>query len=158
MAYIDNTQTKKEIEDAIRGNSVSNLAPSKVIDSIQPVINVNPKDYRRVNIIKSTAVAGTVYTTPSNKDFYLTNTHLSASTNQASQTGTVSISVLPKGETSTIIINAIRLLTTVILDSDHSEIFESFERPILLERNSTITLAITNTTAARAIIFGYEVD
>ena len=158
MAYIDNTQTKKEIEDAIRGNSVSNLAPSKVSDNVQLVCNVNPKDYRRCNIIKTATSATTIYTTPTDKDFYISGSMLSISTTAAG-TNVASINIVPFGESVAIPINSARIFNTATVDGDHAEVYTPFSIPILLARGSTITSTSSGTIGSgRYTIIGYTVE
>ena len=157
MAYIDNTDTKKEMNDAMRGNAVSNIAPTKIIDSVQPVININPKDYRRCNIIKSTSSAGTVYTTPADKDFYLTGVFFSGSNKTASQDSVVSVAFVPKGATSLTVLS-LTYSTTAILDTNHANDNVVFPFPILLERSSSLILTSTNNATQRLSIFGYTVE
>lgn len=157
MAYIDNTQTKKEIEDAIRGNSVSNLAPSKVSDNVQLVCNVNPKDYRRVNIVARQGGSGTVYTTPTDKEFYLTDTHLAGTVSAASTSATQTITITPLGQAA-VICNSLYLRTLITNDATSGVSNFSFSKPILLARGSAITYAQANCNAQDCVIFGYTVE
>lgn len=78
MVYVNNNETIKELNDAIKGDFVSNIAPKSINNSVQPVININPKDYKIINIVKSNT-SGTIYATPTNKDFYLRGITLSGS-------------------------------------------------------------------------------
>lgn len=162
MAYIDNSETKKEINDAIRGNAVSNLAPTKVNDSVQPVININPKDYRRCNIVKvgsATNANATIYTTPTDKDFYLVGACISRIKDAASDETFSSIALTIDGDTSST--NILRL-SGITLTADSKELSSDFTCPIRLKRGSTITLARTASTAGvltySATIWGYTVE
>ena len=157
MAYIDNTDTKKEMNDAMRGNAVSNVAPTKIIDSVQPVININPKDYRRVNIVKS-STSTSIYTTPLDKDFFLVGWFLNATNKTASQDTSVTITAFPKGETSSVVLSACNFSTSAIKDVAESNIGLMLPNPILIERNTAIAVARTNAATTRATIFGYTVE
>ena len=163
MAYIDNTDTKKEMNDAMRGNAVSNIAPTKINDSVQPVININPKDYRRCNIVRGQTLgtSGTttaIYTTPSDKDFYLCNYSLSiikdATCDIASGAITASITV----DGASRIIAGIAVLTTT---AQNSVITVSFNSPIRLDRNTSVSLTGTFTVGSLQrthSIVGYTVE
>lgn len=162
MAYIDNTDTKKEINDAIRGNAVSNLAPTMVNNSIQPVINVNPKDYRRCNIIKrnsaSNSTSATVYTTPADKDFFLSAATLTVCKDATSTSTLSTLTIVPNTETSAVQLLDIASLT---LTAQDGTISITLPNPIQLARNSAIN--VTNTTnvaniRADATIIGYTVE
>jgi len=157
MAYIDQTQTKKEIEDAIRGNSVSNIAPTKVSDNVQLVLNVNPKDYRRVNVIKRVSAAGTVYTTPLDKDFFYVGSSMTGDLTTASTAVGMTMSIFPKGEAS-VVVNASNFRTTAILDTAYSVSTVMLPNAILLERGTAIVFSASNTTSRSATIFGYTVE
>jgi hypothetical protein len=78
MAYIDNSDLKKEINDAIRGNSVSNIAPSVVGQQVIPVFETNPKLLKEVTVysLTSSSTGGNFVTTPAvstGKFFYITH-------------------------------------------------------------------------------------
>jgi hypothetical protein len=158
MAYIDQTQTKKEIEDAIRGNSVSNIAPTKVNDDVQLVLNVNPKDYRRVNVVKS-ATSGTIYTTPSTKEFYLTGAYLSA---QSTTVGSnwFRLAVTPFSENTSTIIAQVPVEVTVAISGASEEVYLDFSScPIRLANSSNIATSTGGTlSVSRCCIFGYTVE
>jgi len=156
MAYIDKNDTKIEINDAIRGNSVSNLAPSKVNDSVQLVCNVNPKDYRRCNIVRRASNNATIYTAPTDKDFYLCGTHISGTSSAVSNNG-IQIAIVPKGD-ATVIINRITQTPTAVTDALTSVSNQDFSFPILLERGSTIAVTFTTMVAGNVSIYGYTVE
>ena len=158
MAYIDNTDTKKEMNDAMRGNAVSNIAPTKINDSVQPVININPKDYRRINILKTAATETTIYTTPTDKDFYLHGTYISAASGAAGNNA-ARISVIIDGDTAATIINVVNMRLTAAIDGQNGVSNQDFVKPIKLARNSAITSSKSGTlTAAQYTIIGYTVE
>ena len=153
MVYIDNTQTKKEMEDAVRGNSVTNIAPTKVNDFIQPVININPKDYRRVNIVRSRATAGAIYTTPVDKDFFLTSSFLSVA-KVAADTGTdASVTCTIDGASQTL-----TTVSGVTLTLNFANLAREFNPPIKIDRNTAITSVAGNITRCGSGICGYTVE
>jgi len=81
---IQNSSTIKEVRQ-VGGLSISEGFPQELGSTIVPVVNVNPKAYRTINIVKfaqGTATGNTVvYTTPTDRDFYLTNYVFSSSAN-----------------------------------------------------------------------------
>jgi hypothetical protein len=160
MAYIDNTDTKKEMNDAMRGNSVSNLAPTRIADTVQPVININPKDYRRLNIVKRqtaiNATSGTIYTTPADKDFYVTSASLTMIKDVTSTSVSSTISCTIDGISTQLLFIPELSLTVQTLS-----VSESFPNAIKLDRNTTITVTnstnVANITSA-GCIKGYTVE
>jgi hypothetical protein len=158
MAYIDNSDTKKEINDAIRGNAVSNIAPTQLANQVIPVLDVNPKNFRIINVIKGNSAAGTLYTTPTDQDFFLCALTLSASNKTASQDTIASITCFPKGETTARTLIQVNFSTSALIDVNHDSLSLTFEQPILLERGSIISLTATNAQTYRGVAFGYVVD
>lgn len=160
MVYIDNTQTKKEIEDAIRGNSVSNLAPTKVSDTVQLVLPINPKDYRRVNIVKTglatNATSATIYTTPTDKDFFLTSLALSIIKDVTSTSLRTDIAVVIDGAAQNLL-----SICSLTLTAQAQNIAQSYHAPIKIDRGTNITVSNTTNVAnitARANLTGYTVE
>lgn len=160
MAYIDQSQTKREIDDAIRGNTTSNLAPTKVSDDVQLVLNVNPKDYRRCNIVKfredTNSTGGVIYTTPTDRDFYLVAAQLEL-IKDATSTSTIS------QITSTIDGAAIKILTipSLTLTAQTSSKTISFPNAVKLDRGVTIGSSNGTNVAnikLHSLIYGYLVD
>lgn len=160
MAYIDNSETKKELNDAIRGNAVSNIAPTQLANQVIPVINVNPKDYRICNINKTTvatnSTSAVIYTTPADKDFFITACSLTV-IKDATSTSTLSrIKLTIDGAEASIL-----PITTLTLTAQDSAFSISFPNPIKIDRDSIIS--ITNSTnvaniSTRASIHGYTVE
>ena len=140
----------------MRGNSVSNVAPTKINDTIQPVININPKDYRRINILVERTSNGSIYTTPNDRDFFLVGGLLSSELNGAGS-ATSRVTVILKGQTSATTFMRVNLRATALNDKDSQTIVNNLSLPILLERGSAIALANVSTTTIGTIC-GYVVD
>lgn len=159
MAYIDNNETIKELKDAIRGNSVSNVAPNNVSGVVTPVFDINPKSFRVTNIVRRSTVSTTLYTTPTDRDFYLFGYYLDLAHNIAAQSGNITITCTPKGGPQ-IVIGSLSYATTALIDRDSKNSFVWFEKPILLERNTTIFTDSTGTAAIgrQYVIFGQQTD
>lgn len=158
MAYIDNTQTKREIDDAIRGNSVTNLAPTKVSDNVQLVLNVNPKDYKNSEIVLSNtcvnSTSSTIYTTPTDRDFYLTSAQLSMIKDAGALSTYSAINCTINGDANVRLIRVIGLATTAQTES----LSISFPAPVKVDRGTAITVINSNAGAnvsASGLIAGY---
>jgi hypothetical protein len=154
MAYIDNSETKRELDEAIRGNAQTNISPASIANQVVPVININPKEYLNINVISRRTSAGTIITTNTIKDTYLMAVQLSAELNGAG-TGEARISATPRGQASSSIY-AHNLRATIATDADSQSGSITFPKGILLEKGSTITLTLSVTTAS-AIVFLCEV-
>ncbi len=131
-------------------------APLDVDNIIYPVIQVES----RLNIVKSinktTSGGTTIYTTPLDKDFYLTGIHLSYVKDAACDlaTGAIFVSVTIDG-----VLTSILQLATLITTAQAESEYLNFDKPLKLDRGTTITLG-NNTFAAGACpragsIFGY---
>lgn len=160
MAYIDNSDTKKEMNDAMRGNSVSNIAPTKIADIVQPVININPKDYRRCNIVRSNNAANntsaTIYTTPLDKDFYLVSSSLFVIKDITATSTSSDIRVVVEGVTNSII-----AISGITLTPQANGQTISFSSPIKIDRGTNITVINSTNVAnikASGTIIGYTVE
>lgn len=77
MATINNSDLFKELKEGIKLQQLRDVIPSQLADKVVPVMEVNPKLLRRTNLIKSQSATAnsntTIYTTPTDKDFFLTN-------------------------------------------------------------------------------------
>jgi len=161
MAYIDNTQTKREIDDAIRGNSVSNVAPGQVSNDVQLVCDVNPKNYRKINVVKSgqasNSTATTLYTTPIDKDFFLTNAAISVNKDITATSIESAIVLTLEDGTSTSILN----IGGITLTPQSQCMSISFNNAVKLKRNSTIVIINSSNVAnilTKVNIMGYISD
>jgi hypothetical protein len=162
MAQIYNTDLSKEL---IQGASIQvnrDLVPNQLAEKVVPVMEVNPKLLRTINVIKTgvSQVTGsvTIYTTPTNQDFFLTNIDYNiikdAVCDQA--TGTLSIT----GYVGGILIYLIRIPIITLTAQDKSIQIE-FKNPIKLDRGTTLIMGATYTAGVMnrvANIFGYVTD
>jgi len=102
------------------------------------------------------ATSGTVFTTPTDKDFYLCSAVLAMATNNTATSTSSSMSVVIDGVTVTLL--EIRHVT---LTPDNIVQSQAYDPPILLDRGSLIALA--NSTAVGTIttagtITGYTLE
>jgi len=118
----------------------------EVISNIQPVIAIAPV----AGIIKSGA-SGTIFTTPADKDFYLTG--LSASFSKAA--GDTGTSLTLTGFVDGVSVPLIRL-AGVTLTVERDSVVADFTYPIKIDRNTAIASGASGTfTASAFCIRGY---
>jgi len=158
MANINNSQLSKELIDGAKIQTSFDRIPTQLADKVVPVMEVNPKMLRRINVVKRSSTAGTIYTTPTDKDFYLIAYSLNA-TSTAAGSNIFSLSVVPEEEGVATIIGAVYLYNTAAIDADSGLQSLSFPIAIKLKRGSTVVTASSGTTAARSCtIFGYTTE
>lgn len=74
MLGLKSTFLKKLFSESVETNSLTPINP-EISQTIIPTLNLDPN----IEIVKAGSVTTTtIYTTPTDKDFYLTNLHLSA--------------------------------------------------------------------------------
>ncbi len=161
MAQIHNTDLFKELKDGIKIQQMRDVIPSQLAEKVVPVMEVNPKLLRRINVMKkgaaSNATSSTIYTTPTDKDFFLTNATICAwkdvTAVAASQRLNVTIdgAVTPIFTIETLTLTAIQPVTASL----------NFSCPLKIDRGTGISVTNDNATAntkVAATIFGYLVD
>jgi hypothetical protein len=156
MATIYNSQLKEEIRDGAKIQQNVDNIPSRLADSVVPTMEVNPKFFRRINVIARATSTGTIYTTPTDKDFFFVGCQMAGAHSTASASGSSTLSVIPEGQAA-IIVSSIFARTSVILDVDTSNSTLMLPLPIKLAKGSIIAYTATNFTANACTIFGYEV-
>lgn len=163
MTNVNNPQTIRELVQAANLQVGFDEIPSKLASSIVPVIDINSKNFRICDIVvnaqASTAGTTTIYTTPSNKDFYLTAIIVTSS--PAVPTGmTLSADRGIKGvvnnQTTTLVPGCIGVSNSFTTIPS-----QQFNYPIKLDRNTAITHLTDYTGGAVYIsytIVGYSVE
>lgn len=156
MAQIYNSDLTKELVKGASIQQSKDQVPNQLAEKVVPVMEVNPRLLRSVNVIRHVAVAGTMYTTPTDRDFYLTYANVSTSIASANNFyGTITIT--PKGGAAVIVLSAVGCATALVTGAS-STATANFDTPILLERGSTISFAVSNADVKHAQIGGYIVD
>lgn len=159
MAYIDNSETKKELDEAIRGNAQTNLSPSNVAGQVIPVININPKHSRRCNITRATSAtgsSGTIYTAPTDKDFFIVACSLSVCKDVTATSTNSDINVTIDGAT-----NPILSIAGLTLTAQSESVSLCFNSPIKIDRGTSVTISNTTNVAnirTRGTITGYTTE
>lgn len=160
MATIHNTDLTKELKDGGRLQQLKDVIPSQLADKVVPVMEVNPKLLRNLEIRDATATnatSATILTTPATgQDVYLIGASLSM-IKDATATSTASRVVLATDAGSYSILNIAGL--TLTAQSETMTI--ALPRPIKLARNTTVTVRnstnVGNVTSIGAIFY-YVVD
>ncbi len=127
----------------LKAESISDVMPM-----IQPTVEIKP----RLNIIKSVVTDQTIYTTPTDKDFYLTNTYISMCKAAGDTGSAISINAFIDG-VATLILSIGGITGTV----DYQSVAENYGQDgIKIDKGTIINLSITGTyTSKRALIKGY---
>ena len=154
MATIYNSDLTKGLQKNAKIQINVDSVPNKLAEKVVPTMETNPQLLRVCNIVRSgTAVntTATIYSTPTNKDFYLTSIELAHDSGAGS--GIVWITVTIDGAAQ--IISRVPVPAAAGLAvSNNGGVF-----PIKIDRGTNIT--ITSDTAgvdAYGVIVGYTID
>jgi hypothetical protein len=157
---IQSTDLKKAIIEATKINPSAATIPNKLSDVVVPVIDVSPAHNRVCEIVRAAsavnATSTTIYTTPTDKDFYLTAASIST-IKDVTATSLASFIETNIGGAARQILYIIGLTLTV--QSGQTSI--SFPVPIKIDRGVNIIIAHTTNVAnvsSRGLIYGYTVD
>lgn len=144
-------------EDSVRifnfksGDSLGEINPV-----IQPIVQISPK----INIIRSAsatnATSGTIYATPTDKDFYVIGCMISHTRDVTATSTSSEIACSIDGLSRSLI-----KLNTITLTVGSKEASMSFTHPIKIDRNTNITVTNTTNTAnltTTGVIYGFTVE
>lgn len=161
MSKINNSETTQEIIKAARLASAFQV-PTELGNAVVPVVEVNPRLVRTANITRSqtaTYSAATIYTTPTNQDFYLCSVTYSISKDVVSDAPTsgTGIRIVVDGAN-----RDLALLSMITLTAQTLFLSYSLPFPIKVDRNTNITIpSITGSLGVvyrSASITGYTVE
>lgn len=153
---INNAELKKAFSDSTKTQLLEQV---QVVDNskVIPIVDVTPRKFKNTDIVRrnvcQNATSTTLYTTPSNADFYLTGVSLNVIKDATSQSVSSRVNIIINGATQTILSIEGLSLTAQIESNTISVI-----RPVKVDRGTNITLTNTNATAnitAGATICGY---
>jgi len=163
MTNVNNPQAIKELVSAANLQVGFDEVPSKLANSIVPVININPKQLRIANIsafaASNASGAITIYSVPTTQDFYLTGIQYTLAKDVTCDmaTGQAAVTIAINGKASRIIDVGIITLT-----AQQYSISREFNPPIKIDKGyvmATTTNAYTAGTCSRTInILGYSVE
>jgi len=158
MVEIQNKEILDNISSDIKESNTAVL-PRSLANTIQPVINVNPRGNTVVYRVTSGSTgATTIVTTPADKDFYLTGIMISYVKTATCDNTSFTAQCTPKDQNSSV--TFIELLGTT-LTAEKDSIYLSFPEPILLARNSGVSITGIFSAGAmtkRGMVFGKIVD
>ena len=141
--------------EAIRSSGNLTLSegyPQNMRGDIKAVMDMTPRTHRFNNVIAS-AASGTIYTTPTDRDFFLTGIDISGS-KAVGDSGTV-LSLLVNIDGIARTVSIIQKQTVTAESTDKSV---QFAVPFKLTRGSVVTYTLTGTwTITQAIVMGYTV-
>lgn len=154
-----NSQLSQELREA--GKIQGGYIPDKIIDSIQPVMEVNPALLRRCDILRSanrtTTGTSTLYTTPSDQDFYVVGVILSWAADAAND-GTSATIACTIGGTATG--RNLAHIAKITLSAIQTTVAYSLPIPVKIDRGTNITYGgafTAGTSSIFATIIGYTV-
>lgn len=159
MSQINNTEVIKRIlDDAHIQTSVDEI-PKELGKTIVPVLISNPE--RVCNIVRGVHQANTgsqtIYTTPTDKDFYLVAANLNTSNLPVGAYGTASMDVVIDGDTQELL-----RITTNVGTNEARDVTSNnnYPVPIKIDRGTAIITTQTNQAVffVGANIVGYTVD
>lgn len=160
MANIYNGDLKRELISAVGIQTAREQVPNQIADKVVPVIDVNPNSHRIINIITTSYANNanaTIYTTPTNKDFYLTSVVLCRTKDAASDDTYSFLGGTIEGAQ----VSFIRL-SGITLTAQQQEVAINYPLPVKIDRGTTITLSKTSTTVGvnnlTGSISGYTVE
>jgi len=161
MADIHNSDLKREIIDGAKINTAFDKIPQQLAEKVVPVMETNPKFFRTINVVESgsrdTSGQIALYTTPTDKDFYITSVQINNQSDVTADNTDAYISTkLPDGNSATLA-QLFKLSTTVF----QGVINLSFPIPIKIKRGTAINFGSTFTAGASitgAGITGYIVE
>lgn len=158
MATITRGSVIQKTQDLLGLQSGSDQIPNQSANIVSPVIEVGPKfsTIMKTNSASTSSNTTLIYTTPTDKDFYLTYACLSATKDAASDNTAVSLFVSVDNSSSRVLFQEMQTLTATSFTN-----IANFNYPLKLNRGSQILLGGTFTVGTmnkRATIAGFIVE
>tara|TARA_Y100000310_G_C20678101_1_gene814254 strand:- start:1426 stop:1911 length:486 start_codon:yes stop_codon:yes gene_type:complete len=143
LAKIESERVVKEIIEGLSLSTGRESVPTETNDKVQVVFDPQHRKFCNIGatVDASNATSVTLFTTPSDRDFYLVSANLSL-IKDASSTSLISALVITMDDGSTVNIIRIPTFTTT---AQTASINATFPIPIKLARNTGVS--ITNSTA-----------
>jgi hypothetical protein len=158
MARITRSSILLWMQDVLGIQAATGNVPLETANVIQPVVEVGPKVSKVLKIASATTSSNStlIYTTPTDKDFYLTGAVLSHSKDATSDNTLVGILVFVDGLQARVLFRELQTTT-----AGNSTDVMNLSFPLKLDRGSRIDLAGTftaGTMSKRASITGFIVE
>jgi len=163
MVKIQNNELLQELKE-ITHELNDMLLPREIAKDIQPVIILKQHktwDFRG-SFTASSGADLTLFTTPTDRDFYIVGYHVTINKNAACDHATdgdaVKLNMTPRNQATRTILE----VPLITLQAARIDLLYTFEQPVLLARGSTITLDTAPTHTAgvfqrNARMWGYSV-
>jgi len=157
-----NNDIRTAIKQILNLEQYTDRVPAEISSTVGLVVDVNPNHNRIVNIVRSgtaiNATSGTIYTTPTDKDFYILGANLSVIKDVTSTATQSYIQITVDGDATP---RSIMLSAGLTLTVQTSQNNFTLPVPIKLTRGTTVT--VNNDTAVANIstvgtIYGFTVD
>lgn len=157
---INNSETVQALRSATQPQDPTELSPS-FSNSVVPVIEINPERLRKTTYVATggliNATSGSIYTTPTDRDFFMTGATI-AYIKDATSTATLIRMQLSTDYNTNIQIFDIPCLT---LTPQNGALSLSFNPPLKLKRGIIVAVTADTATAnitVRGTIQGYIVE
>jgi len=148
MGHITKSDIVQNITDKLGIQSASDHVANAFSNIVVPVISA---DEFNQDIVRDSAVSATLFTTPADRDFYLTSVQMTSATASDGSTADTVTFVTPDGATRTI---TCATADGTLTDSTTNGVAITFAmKGILLKKSSTIVY--TKTSGGAAMIVGY---
>jgi hypothetical protein len=135
------------------GLQSANGVPTQLSNQVVPVVNITPRQISNVAIGGTNSGTGavTLYTTPVDRDFYLTSASVGYAKSAACDMGDgfIYLKVYIRGLQVNVCIAPAMALT-----AEKNNVAISYTAPLKLDRNSTITIAAQSFTAGALLRMG----
>jgi len=159
MAKIERREAIQKLIDGLRLDVGREVVPTELAQQIVATFDIG--EDKDINIVSSGSASATgtitVFTTPTDQDFYLFGASVSYDKDATADNTSIRMIVTPRGKATSDIINILNITLTARQDN----LVVEFEKGILLDRSSTITLTGDFTVGAlsrAANIWGYQSD
>lgn len=158
MVKVENGEVIQKLQDVARPQFPFQI-PTELNKDIVPTIEINPALQRIANIIRAgaanNATSATIYTTPSDRDFYIVAAHLSVSKDATNTSTSSALDVQAAEDNSG---RTILQLATTTLTVQQASLSISFPTPLKVARGTPIRVlndtGVANITTQGGIV-GY---
>lgn len=160
MATIYNSELSKELLEGAKIQVHRDSVPTQLAEKVVPVMEVNPKLLRRVNVLKRNSAvnstSATILAVAADRDFYLTSAFLSVIKDATSTSVSSNITATIDGVSSNLL-----SIAELTLTAQSSQSNMAYTPPIKIDSGTNIS--VTNSTnvaniTAIAGITGYYSD
>lgn len=147
MTKIYNSNLTKAIIEGAKLQTSTDKIPDELAEKVVPVMEVNPNLLRNINFVKRVNIVNTatttVYTTPTDKDFYLTNAFLNFIKDALNTSVSTQLIITTEDSITDAIISFAQLTLTAQVGNENVQ----FNPAIKLKRGSNITASAASVAA-----------